>query len=87
MTTANPPQTVRLQVAGAGTQDVGKGTARINRDGFQTLELCEGDPIEIAGKRATAVIALGPYAEDEGLNVIRSTACNGPMRGWAWVIM
>ena len=71
MTTTKPSQSVRLQVAGAGAQDVGKGTARISRGAFQTLGLREGDPIEIVGKKTTAAIALGPYAEDEGLSVIR----------------
>jgi transitional endoplasmic reticulum ATPase len=87
MTTTKPSQNVRLQVAGAGSQDVGKGTARISRDAFQTLELREGDPIEIVGKKTTAAIALGPYAEDEGLNVIRLDGLQRANAGVAWAIM
>jgi transitional endoplasmic reticulum ATPase len=65
------PKLMRLQVAGARPQDVGKSIARLNRDAFQTLAIREGDVVEIIGKRTTAAIALAPYPEDEGLNVIR----------------
>ena len=65
------PESVRLQVAGAQPQDVGKATARLTRGALQTLGMHEGDVIEIIGKRATAAIALPPYPEDEGLSVIR----------------
>jgi hypothetical protein len=60
-----------LQVAGAQPQDVGKATAQLTRSAFQELGMHEGDVIEIIGKRTTAAIALPPYSEDEGLNVIR----------------
>ncbi len=62
---------VRLQVAGAKERDIGKGTARLNREVLQGLGLREGDIVEIGGKRRTAVIALPPYPEDERLKVIR----------------
>ncbi|HWV58623.1 MAG TPA: AAA family ATPase, partial [Longimicrobiales bacterium] len=62
---------IRLQVAGAKSQDVGKGTARLSRAAIQSLGVREGDVIEIAGKRGTAAIALPPYMEDEGLDIIR----------------
>lgn len=62
---------IRLQVAGAKAPDVGKGTARLNRKALRALGLAEGDIIEIAGKRGTAAIALRPYPEDEGLELIR----------------
>ncbi len=65
------PKVVQLQVAGAPMQDVGKSIARINRDAAGRLGLRGGDIIEIKGKRTTAAIALPPYPEDEGLNVIR----------------
>ena len=62
---------VRLQVAGAKPQDVGKGVARIGTRAIAELGIREGDVIEIVGKRSTAAIALPPYAEDDGLDVIR----------------
>ena len=78
------PQGVRLQVAGARPQDVGKSIARLNRNAFQTLGISEGDVVEIIGKRTTAAIALAPYPEDEGLNAIR---LDGLQRGNAAVGM
>jgi transitional endoplasmic reticulum ATPase len=72
----------KLQVAGAKPQDVGTGTARIGRRTMQLLDLREGDVLEITGKRATAAIALPPYPEDEGLEVIR---LDGLQRGNAGI--
>jgi transitional endoplasmic reticulum ATPase len=63
--------TIRLQVAGAKTQDVGKGVARLGQSTFQALGVREGDVIEIAGQRVTAALALPPYPEDEGLDLVR----------------
>jgi transitional endoplasmic reticulum ATPase len=63
--------TLRLQVAGAKHPDVGKGVARIGRSAFEKLGLREGDVIEVVCKRATAAIALHPYPEDEGLDLVR----------------
>ena len=61
----------RLQVAGAKPQDAGTGTARLSRAAIQGLGLSEGGVLEIVGKRSSAAIALPPYPEDEGLEVIR----------------
>src|SRR5687767_6329088 len=72
----------KLQVAGAKPQDVGTGTARLSRKSMQALGAREGDVIEITGKRPTAALALPPYAEDEGLDVIR---LDGLQRGNAGV--
>jgi transitional endoplasmic reticulum ATPase len=72
----------KLQVAGAKPQDVGTGTARLSRKSMQQLGVREGDVIEIAGKRPTGALALPPYAEDEGLDVIR---LDGLQRGNAGV--
>ncbi|CAN5756344.1 CDC48 family AAA ATPase [soil metagenome] len=72
----------QLQVAGAKPQDVGTGTARLSRTAMQRLGVSEGDVIEIAGKRPTAALALPPYEEDEGLEVIR---LDGLQRGNAGV--
>ncbi len=65
------PDTVRLQVAGAQNPDVGKGVARLNQKALAALGLEPGAVIAIAGKRTTAAVALPPYAEDAGLDLIR----------------
>ncbi|MBR9989607.1 MAG: CDC48 family AAA ATPase [Gemmatimonadetes bacterium] len=72
----------KLQVAGAKPHDVGTGTARLSRKILQNLNIREGDIVEIAGKRPTAALALPPYPEDEGLDVIR---LDGLQRGNAGV--
>lgn len=61
----------RLQVAGTKSEDVGKGVARLGRGAMERLTIGEGDVIEIIGKRSTAAIALAPYPEDAGLELIR----------------
>ncbi|MFP4624468.1 MAG: CDC48 family AAA ATPase [Gemmatimonadota bacterium] len=62
---------VRLQVAGAKVKDSGKGVARVARTALDALGIREGQAVEIVGKRSTAGIALPPYPEDEGLDLIR----------------
>ncbi|HEX8429840.1 MAG TPA: CDC48 family AAA ATPase [Longimicrobium sp.] len=62
---------IRLQVASPKPQDVGKNVARLSQRTFQSLGVKEGDVIEIAGPQSTAAIALPPYPEDEGLDLIR----------------
>ncbi|MEX2583497.1 MAG: CDC48 family AAA ATPase [Gemmatimonadota bacterium] len=61
----------RLQVAGTKPEDVGKGVARLGKGALERLGLSEGDVVEITGKRSTAAIALAPYSEDVGLELIR----------------
>jgi transitional endoplasmic reticulum ATPase len=72
----------KLQVAGAKPQDVGTGTARMSRKTMQNLGIREGEVVEMSGKRPTAALALPPYPEDEGLDVIR---LDGLQRGNAGV--
>ncbi|MET0530865.1 MAG: AAA family ATPase, partial [Microvirga sp.] len=62
---------LRLQVANARAQDSGRGIARLGHAALTQLGLREGDVVEIVGKRHTAAIAVGPYDEDEGLNLVR----------------
>lgn len=62
---------VRLQVASARPEDVGRGIARLDQNALQELGVREGEIIEVVGKRSTAAIALPPYAEDKGLRLIR----------------
>src|SRR5690606_20534241 len=61
----------RLQVAGTKPEDVGKGVARLGRSSLESLGIAEGDVVQISGKRMTAAIALSPYPEDVGLELIR----------------
>ncbi|HEX2187316.1 MAG TPA: CDC48 family AAA ATPase [Longimicrobiaceae bacterium] len=61
----------RAQVAGAKTQDVASGGARVGRRILQALGVREGEVLEVVGKRSTAVIALPPYPEDDGLDIVR----------------
>ena len=61
----------RLQVANARPEESGHGIARLPRTALAALGLAEGDIVEIVGKRTTASRAVGPYTEDEGLDVLR----------------
>jgi len=62
---------LKLQVASAQKQDAGKGTARLSKESIRALGLSEGDIIQVSGKRTTGAVALPPYPEDEGLEIIR----------------
>ncbi|MFL6846209.1 MAG: CDC48 family AAA ATPase [Allosphingosinicella sp.] len=64
-------QPTRLQVATMRPEDSGRGLARLPRRLMTELALAEGDVIEIGGKRTTPARAVGPYTEDEGLDIIR----------------
>ncbi|MET0269471.1 MAG: CDC48 family AAA ATPase [Sphingomonas sp.] len=61
----------RIQVANARPDDSGRGLARLSRATLTALGLHEGDVVEIVGKRATPARAVLPYAEDEGLDLLR----------------
>jgi transitional endoplasmic reticulum ATPase len=62
---------IRLQVANARPEESGRGIARLPRAQIAALGIVEGDVVELVGKRATASIAVAPYAEDEGLDLLR----------------
>jgi transitional endoplasmic reticulum ATPase len=64
-------QPTRLQVATMRPEDSGRGLARLPRRLMAALGLAEGDVLEITGKRGTPARAVGPYPEDEDLNIIR----------------
>ncbi|GFZ97419.1 ATPase AAA [Blastomonas marina] len=64
-------KTVKLQVANAKQEESGSGMARIARSAMSALGVTEGDVIEIEGKDTTVARVLAPYADDEGLEVIR----------------
>jgi transitional endoplasmic reticulum ATPase len=61
----------KLQVANARPEDSGRGLAHMPRAMLAALGLGEGDVIEIVGKSSTPARAVAPYAEDEGLEIIR----------------
>jgi transitional endoplasmic reticulum ATPase len=62
---------LRLQVAAARGQDAGKGVVRVSQQALQALGLGQGGIVEVLGKRATPAVALPPYPDDEGLDIIR----------------
>ncbi|MDG2533683.1 CDC48 family AAA ATPase [Sphingomonas sp. HITSZ_GF] len=64
-------QPTRLQVANARPEDSGRGLAHLPRALMARLGITEGDVIEIVGKRTTPALAVLPYAEDEGLEILR----------------
>jgi transitional endoplasmic reticulum ATPase len=68
---ADDGQILRLQVANARPGDSGRGVARMSRKSLADLGVQEGQAVEIIGKRHTTAIAVTPYPEDEGLNIIR----------------
>ncbi|WP_374528579.1 CDC48 family AAA ATPase [Novosphingobium sp.] len=70
-TIAKADNSVKLQVAAARQEESGQGIARLPKTAMAALGVTEGDVVEIEGKRATAARVLAPYAEDEGLDVIR----------------
>ncbi|GAA0725863.1 CDC48 family AAA ATPase [Sphingomonas japonica] len=61
----------KLQVANSRPEDSGRGIAHLPRAWMASLALAEGDVVEIVGKRTTPARAVLPYAEDEGLEIIR----------------
>ena len=61
----------KLQVANARPEDSGRGLAHIPRSMMAALGIAQGDVIEIVGKRVTPATAVLPYAEDEGLEILR----------------
>jgi len=62
---------LKMQVANARKEDSGRGLARLPRATMQALGLAEGDVVELIGKRSTPARAVLPYAEDEGLDIVR----------------
>lgn len=75
-------QALRLKVAQAVQEDVGKGLIRMGPSHIQSLSLGRGDLVELQGARLTAAIPVPGYAEDEGLDIVR---LDGMVRGNAGV--
>ncbi|EPF00328.1 CDC48 family AAA ATPase [Rhizobium grahamii] len=64
-------QVLTLQVANMRPQDAGASIARLSAAAMSKVGVREGDLIELIGKRHTAAIAMQPYPDDEGLNIVR----------------
>ena len=62
---------MRLKVAGAQQQDVGKGIVRVGQAQIRALGLDRGDIVAIHGKGMTAAIVVPAYPQDEGIDIIR----------------
>jgi transitional endoplasmic reticulum ATPase len=62
---------LRLQVARARPQDVGRGIARMSGDALRALSVTEGDVVQVTGERSTAAVALLLPAKDRGLEILR----------------
>jgi transitional endoplasmic reticulum ATPase len=75
-------QPVRVKVAGAQQQDVGKGIVRVGQAQIRALGLEQGDVVEIRGKGVTAAIPVPAYPQDEGIDIVRM---DGLIRGNAKV--
>src|SRR6478752_9700877 len=69
--TIDRAKTRKVQVASLPPGDSGRGFARLPEALMQELGIIEGDVIEIIGTRTTAAIAIRPYGEDEGIDIIR----------------
>ncbi|HEX6072328.1 MAG TPA: AAA family ATPase, partial [Sphingomicrobium sp.] len=61
----------KVQVASLPPGDSGRGFARLPAGLMSALGIREGDVIEVIGNRSTAAIAIRPYGEDEGIDIIR----------------
>lgn len=62
---------VKLKVASASQQDVGRGIVRIDKGYQDRIGIKRGDIVEIFGKRKTAAIVVDSYPDDKGLAIIR----------------
>ncbi|MBW9051027.1 CDC48 family AAA ATPase [Rhizobium mesosinicum] len=68
---ASDDQVLTLQVANMRPQDAGGSIARLSSAAMGKIGVREGEFIELIGKRHTAAIAMRPYPDDEGLNIVR----------------
>lgn len=62
---------LRLKVAEAGQEDVGRSIVRVSDAAFAALELERGEVVAIMGERETAALAAPAHSVDQGLDVIR----------------
>jgi transitional endoplasmic reticulum ATPase len=62
---------LKLQVANAKPEDSGGSLARLSRAFMAANGILQGDVVQLTGKRMTAAIAVDPYTEDDGLELVR----------------
>ena len=62
---------IRLKVAEAFRNDVGRGIVRVESRIMEKLNQSSGDVIEIMGKKSTAAMVWRSHPQDEGLGLIR----------------
>jgi transitional endoplasmic reticulum ATPase len=62
---------VKLKVAEALQQDVGRGIARIAGQYLEQIGVSPGEPVEIEGQRLTGAVAALAYQADAGLDIVR----------------
>jgi hypothetical protein len=63
---------IRVQVASAGLEDVGEARARLSRTVLDALGLRPGDPVRVATDNQSVVLRAYPAgAEDDGINLVR----------------
>ncbi len=62
---------LRLKVAEAGQEDVGRGIVRVSEAAFAALELERGEVVSIVAERETAALVAPAHSVDQGLDVIR----------------
>jgi len=73
---------IKLKVAEAKQQDVGRELVRLSEKHMRELGVSEGDLVELSGKKTAAGIVARAYPEDEGLDIVR---IDGLMRSNAGV--
>jgi transitional endoplasmic reticulum ATPase len=71
MQQAQTAEGIRLKVAEAGQEDVGRGIVRVSDAAFAALELERGEIVSIIGERETAALVAAARSADQGLDVVR----------------
>lgn len=67
-----PEKDIRLKVGELTERsDFGRGIVRISAKDMKTINVSEGDIVEIEGKRKSAAVAVRAYPVDVGLDIIR----------------
>jgi transitional endoplasmic reticulum ATPase len=62
---------VRLKVAEAFRNDVGRGIVRVDNEVLRELKQSSGEAVEVLGKKKTVAILWRGHPQDEGLGLIR----------------
>ncbi|MHC1604471.1 MAG: CDC48 family AAA ATPase [Candidatus Methanofastidiosia archaeon] len=62
---------ITLKVAGAVQQDVGRGIVRIDKKFQESINVSQGNVVEIEGNKKTAAIVVDAFPNDRGLDILR----------------